>query len=70
MEEYLTIPEVAADPRVRASRQTVWGWVKSGELPALKVGRHYRVARADLEKFIRPVGREGPTAAALPFEMA
>lgn len=37
----LTVPEVAA--RLRINRATVVRWIKDGTLPAVRVGRDYRV---------------------------
>lgn len=45
--EYLTIPEVAAVLRV--SPVTVWRWCHQGELPAVRLGRTWRIPRAALE---------------------
>jgi excisionase family DNA binding protein len=33
--------------------QTAYGWVRQGKLRALKVGKSYRVERADLERFLQ-----------------
>jgi excisionase family DNA binding protein len=43
---YLTVKEVACTFRV--CPKTVRRWIKSGELPATRVGRDWRIARADL----------------------
>jgi excisionase family DNA binding protein len=32
---------------------TVWRWCREGHLPCLKVGKHWRVRREDLEDFLR-----------------
>lgn len=48
--ELLTIYEVAAELRV--GRATVQRWARDRELPAVKVGKEYRVRRADLEAWI------------------
>jgi excisionase family DNA binding protein len=47
MNEVMTLEEVADYLRVHYT--TVRRWCRGGELPALKVGRTYRVRRADLE---------------------
>jgi excisionase family DNA binding protein len=54
-DELLTIAEVAV--YLKLSRRTAWRWCKSGQLPANKVGHQWRVARSDLENFIRKKGR-------------
>lgn len=50
-DELLTIAEVAK--YLKVSRRTAWRWCKSGRLPAGKVGHQWRVARSDLEDFVR-----------------
>jgi excisionase family DNA binding protein len=54
-DELLTIAEVAA--YLKLSRRTAWRWCKSGDLPAIKVGHQWRIARSDLEKFIHHRGK-------------
>ena len=46
----LTVAEVAAVLRV--SNMTVYRLIKAGELPALRVGKNYRIRSHDLEAFI------------------
>jgi excisionase family DNA binding protein len=54
-----TVAEVAAVMRV--SNMTVYRLIRSGELPALRVGKGYRIFEADLERFLegRSVHVEG-----------
>ncbi len=40
-------------------RATVWRWCREGRLPALKVGKYWRIRREALEDFLRE--RERPT---------
>ncbi len=54
-DELLTIAEVAL--YLKLSRRTDWRWCKSGQLTAVKVGHQWRVARSDLEKFVRRRGK-------------
>jgi excisionase family DNA binding protein len=56
----LTVAEVAAAMRV--SNMTVYRLIKSGELPAVRVGKNYRLRESDLERFLeeRSVRTEGP----------
>jgi excisionase family DNA binding protein len=42
----LTVKEVAV--YLRVSRVTVWRWCQRGTLPALRVGRNWRIHRDDL----------------------
>ena len=56
----LTVTEVANAMRV--SNMTVYRLIKSGELPAVRVGKNYRLRETDLERFLeeRSVRTEGP----------
>jgi excisionase family DNA binding protein len=54
-DELLTIAEVAV--YLKLSRRTAWRWCKAGQLPAVKVGHQWRVARSDLENFVRKRGK-------------
>jgi excisionase family DNA binding protein len=56
----LTVAEVAAAMRV--SNMTVYRLIKGGELPAVRVGKNYRIRESDLARFIddRSVRTEGP----------
>lgn len=46
----LTAAEVAG--RLRVSTMTVYRLIRSGELPAVRVGRNYRVQVEDLETYL------------------
>lgn len=48
--ELLTAAEVADDLRV--STMTVYRLIRSGDLPAVRVGRNYRVRRQDLDAYL------------------
>ncbi|MFT4010625.1 MAG: helix-turn-helix domain-containing protein [Nocardioidaceae bacterium] len=50
-QQYLTVAEVAA--MVRVSKMTVYRMVHSGALPAIRVGRSFRVHQEDVEDFMR-----------------
>ncbi|MGH2596785.1 MAG: helix-turn-helix domain-containing protein [Actinomycetota bacterium] len=56
----LTVAEVAGAMRV--SSMTVYRLIKSGELPAVRVGKNYRLRESDLAHFLeeRSVRTEGP----------
>ena len=67
----LTVQEVA--DAMRVSRMTVYRLIKSGELPAIRVGRHFRIRAADLDGYLdmqtvggdtQPVGGGGTWPAA------
>jgi excisionase family DNA binding protein len=55
----LTVAEVASAMRV--STMTVYRLIKSGDLPAVRVGHNYRVRGADVERYLtsRSVQVEG-----------
>jgi excisionase family DNA binding protein len=46
----LTVAEVAAVLRV--SNMTVYRLIKAGQLPALRVGKNYRIREPELEAFL------------------
>lgn len=48
---FLTVAEVAE--RMRVSKMTVYRLVHSGELPAVRFGRSFRVQRTAVEDHIR-----------------
>jgi len=47
----LTCKQVAE--RYVVSIETVWEWVRSKKLPAILIGRNYRIRPEDLEEFER-----------------
>jgi excisionase family DNA binding protein len=49
--ELLSAEDIAALMGVKES--TVWRWCREGNLPCLKVGKHWRVRREALEDFLR-----------------
>jgi excisionase family DNA binding protein len=51
MEERLLTPEQVAD-RLQISRLTVMGYLRSGKLKGVKVGKLWRVRERDLEAFL------------------
>lgn len=51
MDELLTVAEVAG--MLRVSTMTVYRLIRTGELPAVRVGRNYRVRRSDLDTYLR-----------------
>ena len=55
----LTVAEVAAT--VRVSNMTVYRLIKSGDLPALRVGKNYRIRESDVDVYLsdRSVQVEG-----------
>ncbi len=55
----LTVAEVAAT--VRVSNMTVYRLIRNGDLPALRVGKNYRIRESDVDVFLsdRSVQVEG-----------
>jgi excisionase family DNA binding protein len=49
--KFLTIAEVAA--MMRVSKMTVYRIVHSGDLPAVRVGRSFRVTEQDVNEYIK-----------------
>ncbi len=50
MTEFLTVAEIAG--RLRLSKMSVYRMVRSGELPALQIGRTFRVRASVLENWL------------------
>jgi excisionase family DNA binding protein len=46
----LTVAEVAG--LMRVSNMTVYRLIKSGELPALRVGHNYRIREGDVDRYL------------------
>lgn len=49
MDRYLNCQEVAN--RYGVKLITVWDWIRKKKLPAIKLGRDYRIRPEDLEQF-------------------
>ena len=49
--QFLTVAEVASIMRV--SKMTVYRMVHAGELPAIRVGRSFRVPQDAVDKYLR-----------------
>ena len=62
----LTVREVAAEMRV--STMTVYRLIRAGELPAIRVGKHFRIKGGDLYAYLdsRIVGGGPPLPPAPP----
>ena len=61
-DELLTVSEVAE--RLRISSMTIYRWIEEGRLPAMQIGKQYRVRVADLDEILESsrvgVGRSDP----------
>ncbi|MHB8598188.1 MAG: helix-turn-helix domain-containing protein [Ktedonobacteraceae bacterium] len=55
-EKLLTSEQVA--DRLQVSSQTVYSWLRTGELPSVRIGRLWRVRPSDLEEFLRKRGQK------------
>ena len=51
MTAFVTVREACA--LLKVSRQTVYEWMKSGKLKAVKAGRLVRIRTEDLESFLK-----------------
>ena len=49
-EEYYTIEEVA--DMLKVAYLTVYRWVRSGKLEAVKAGKQYRISKLNINKFL------------------
>lgn len=56
MEEYYTVPEIAALFHVEDI--SVRDWINSGRLQATKIGRQWRVPAAELQAFVNADANE------------
>ena len=52
--DLMTVAEVAA--MLRVSKMTIYRMVESGHLPAMRIGRAFRVPRASVARFLRDAG--------------
>jgi excisionase family DNA binding protein len=61
VESLLTVAEVAH--LMRVSNMTVYRLIKSGQLPAIRVGKNYRIRQSDVDRYLsdRAVHFEGPS---------
>ncbi len=49
MDELYTCPQVAERYRVKLG--TVWNWIRTKKLAAIRVGKEYRIRAEDLRRF-------------------
>ena len=59
MNEKLLTPEQVAEG-LQVTERTVYGWLRRGTLPALKLGRLWRVRPEDLEAFLENARAKAP----------
>jgi len=46
--------------RLQVTERTVYGWLRRGSLPALKLGRLWRIRPEDLEDFLESARTKAP----------
>jgi excisionase family DNA binding protein len=49
-EPLLTVGEVAS--LMRVSNMTVYRLIKAGQLPAIRVGKNYRIRHSDMDRYL------------------
>jgi excisionase family DNA binding protein len=52
MESTVMTPQEVSE-YLRVGVRTVYEWIKVGELPAIRLGKTYRIEQTDLERFLR-----------------
>jgi len=57
----LTVPQVAAEFQVTA--QTIRNWIDHGTLPAVRVGRAFRIKRQDVEALLERASADSTSLA-------
>jgi excisionase family DNA binding protein len=55
-DDILTVEEAAAYAKI--APKTLRRWLKGGQLPGLRVGRHWRVEKRALLRFLREQGQQ------------
>ena len=64
LKEFLTVQEIAREMRV--SWKTVVRLIQSGELPAIRFGRSYRILKQDYQRFLESRHIQPPDAPTSP----
>ncbi|MFQ5613215.1 MAG: helix-turn-helix domain-containing protein [Anaerolineae bacterium] len=55
MKNEMLTPDEVAD-YLKVPIQTIWRWCRKGTLPAVKIGKYWRVPREELDDFIEARG--------------
>ena len=63
MNDLLTVLEVMS--YLKVCRATVQRWCKEGKLPAVKIGKEYRIRRSDLERWYESLLKENEPVEAM-----
>ena len=53
LEQYVTLQMI--EERYRVPYSTLRQWIREGKLPAMKVGKQYRVLASDAQALLKPV---------------
>ena len=56
MREIYTVKDVAA--RLKTSTRFILSQIRAGKIPAVKVGKAYRIHAADLERYLQPTAQQ------------
>jgi excisionase family DNA binding protein len=59
--QLLTVPQIADELQVTA--QTIRNWIDHGSLPAVRIGRAFRVQRADVDALLERASAESGSLA-------
>ena len=59
--QLLTVPQVAE--QLQVTSQTIRNWIEQGVLPAVRVGRAFRVRREDLDALLERASAESDSLA-------
>jgi excisionase family DNA binding protein len=49
-DDFLTVPEVAE--RLRVTTMTIYRWIEDGKLPAMQIGKQYRIRSGDVDELL------------------
>lgn len=49
-EQWLTVKEIAE--HLKVSKESIYGWVKNGSIPAHKVGKFWRFKASEVDKWV------------------
>ncbi len=60
IDQVMTVDQVAA--YLQLNRLTVYRYVREGKIPAAKIGKVYRILRADVDRFLEAQKVQGPRA--------
>lgn len=53
-DRWLSVQEVAT--HLGVSRETIYSWIKAKEMPAHRIGRHWKFKKRDVDEWVRRNG--------------